>query len=385
MTHTLPGRAYTEEFQRSPGQRLLLLCDWLPPDFGAVGQYILIRAGELAADGHHVVVYGFSTEARATTLTRHGSGTLKVVYLAQGAYDKNRLLRRAWWTLGANWRLLRACRADYRHADEVIFSGSPPYMLHFIAWVNLWRRRPLVYRISDFHPECLMAEYPRPPLWLRMLHRLTLFWRKRVQMFEVLGHDQARRLREQGVPDERIRLLRDPSPVTFQPPPATAAPPAALSGKRILLYSGNFGVAHEHHTVCAALAHIERLHPGQVGLWLNAVGKKADLVELQLRSSGVAVARTAPVELDQLAGVLLAADCHLICLRDEFVGYVLPSKVYACIASGRPVLYIGSTRSDVHQLCLQQCEHYAQVTPGDVAAAAAALVDLLKISPNLDD
>ncbi len=39
----------------------------------------------------------------------------------------------------------------------------------------------------------------------------------------------------------------------------------------------------------------------------------------------------APVPLEQLPPLLIAADVHLITLRDAFVGYVLPSKVHACI------------------------------------------------------
>ena len=60
-----------------------------------------------------------------------------------------------------------------------------------------------------------------------------------------------------------------------------------------------------------------------------------------------------PIELGPSRGrprLLLAADVHLITLRDPFVGYVLPSKVHACIESGKRILFIGSPSSDVHLL-----------------------------------
>ena len=41
---------------------------------------------------------------------------------------------------------------------------------------------------------------------------------------------------------------------------------------------------------------------------------------------------------------------HLITLRDPFVGYVLPSKIHACIDSGKQILFVGSNDSDVHLL-----------------------------------
>lgn len=376
---------FVEEFPRPAAQRIVLLCDWLPPDFGAVGQYTLLRGQELAAAGHQVTVVGFSsTDAPVAAVSTPGQP--EVIRVHRPAYDKTRLLRRALWTLGANLRLLRAARTAMRQADEVIFTGSPPYLLHFIAPANLWWRRPLVYRITDFHPECLIAEYGASvPLWLRALRRLTLFWRRRVGRFEVLGEDQAQRLRALGFSGAQIRLVRDPSPVAI---PAHTLPlerPAGLAGRRVLLYSGNYGVAHEVDTVIAALAEVERRWPGQVGLWLNAVGKNADRVEAGLRAAGVCVHRSQPVPLADLPALLLSADAHLITLRDAFVGYVLPSKVYACVATGLPLLFVGSAASDVHRVASLglPAARYRRAAVGAVDACVAGLAVVLGLSMDM--
>ena len=111
--------------------------------------------------------------------------------------------------------LLSAAFRAMRRADAVLFTGSPPLMLHFIAPLNLLLRKRLIYRITDFHPECLIAERGRSGLILGLLLRLTQFWRRRVDEFEVLGNDQARRLADSGVPQARMRLKADPSPVVF--------------------------------------------------------------------------------------------------------------------------------------------------------------------------
>ena len=92
----------------------------------------------------------------------------------------------------------------------------------------------------------------------------------------------------------------------------------------------------------------------QVVLWLNATGAKADRVEAALRERGLPVHRSRPVPLAELPRLLVTPHAHLITLRDEFVGYVLPSKVYGCIASGRGVLFVGSAASDVHLLCSER-------------------------------
>jgi hypothetical protein len=112
-----------------------------------------------------------------------------------------------------------------------------------------------------------------------------------------------------------------------------------------------------------------------VGLWLNATGARADACEQALRAEDLPLARGRPLPLAELPRLLLAADAHLITLRDAFVGYVLPSKVHGCIASGRDVLYVGSRESDVHLLCAQAlpADGYRRVEVGDAEGVAGAL------------
>jgi hypothetical protein len=270
-------------------------------------------------------------------------------------------------------------RQELRAADEILFTGSPPFLLHFVIPANLFLGKRLVYRITDFHPECLMAEMSERsgnvPFPLRAFHRLTVALRRRVDRFEVLGEDGRQRLREIGIPDERIVLKRDPSPVAIPPGTPPLARPAELAGRCLLLYSGNFGVAHDHATFVAGYRQHHRAGSGRVGLWLNATGAKADLVERALRDEGLPVHRGLPVPLPLLPRLLVTPDAHLITLRDPFVGYVLPSKVYGCLASGKDVLYVGSPRSDVHLLASQALSPggYLQVDTGDAAGLAHAL------------
>jgi len=79
------------------------------------------------------------------------------------------------------------------------------------------------------------------------------------------------------------------------------------------------------------------------------------------------------VPLERLAGLLRAPDAHLITLKDRFVGYVMPSKVYACLESKRPLIFVGSAESDVDQLARRSGLPYRRVSCGDAAGFAAAL------------
>jgi len=360
--------------------RLVYLCDWLPPDFGAVGQYSLLFARERAARGEDVVLAGLSSAADSVEEERPGDGRLRIVRRRATVYDRANFRTRALWTartdLGLVWRLRRELRA----ADEILFTGSPPFLIQLLVPLNLLLGKRLTYRITDFHPECLMAEMGKVPAPLRLFHRWTVALRRRVDRFEVLGEDQRRRLLDLGIDPGRIVLRRDPSPVEIPPDTQPLERPAELSRYAILLYSGNFGVAHDHETFVEGYRRHHREGSGRVALWLNATGSKADRVEEILRREGLPVHRGRPVPLELLPRLLVTPDAHLITLRDGFVGYVLPSKVYGCIQSGRGVLYVGSSASDVHLLCEREVPsgRYRRAEVGDPAAVARMLEEIAR-------
>lgn len=364
----------------TPYPHLLSLTDWLPPDFGAVGQYSLHFARESAAAGQEVTLVGLSSGTRSVVETDEavGSGRLRIRRLPTRPYDRADFRDRALWTLRTNLRLLWHARRELRAADEVLFTGSPPLLVSFVVPVGKLLRKRLTYRITDFYPEVYIAERGHAGLALRLLQRWVRLLRRRVDRFEVLGEDQRLRLLEQGIAAERIVLARNPSPVEITPATEPLPRPTELADRLLLLYSGNFGVAHEDATFIEGYRLHHRRGSGRVGLWLNATGAKADRIEETLRRDGLPVHRSRPIPLEQVARLLVTPDAHLVTLRDAFVGYVLPSKVHGCIASGLPVLFVGSERSDVDLLCRQELppDRYRRVAVGDAAGVAAALEEL---------
>jgi hypothetical protein len=358
-------------------KRLVYICDWLPPDFGAVGQYAMLGAREWATNGWGVTLVGLTSgESHRQPAEPIGEGSLEVIRVHRRTYQKQKFASRLVWTIVANVVLLGAAFSAMRQAEAVLFTGSPPLVLHFIAPLNVLLRKRLIYRIMDFHPECLIAERGGGGLILRGLLHLTYFWRRRVDAFEVLGLDQVRRLTDIGIAEERIRLKPNPSPVSFAPGIAPLSLPDELrKGSGVILYSGNWGVAHDENTFIEAYAQYVLQSKRGLRFWLNATGAKADRVESELRSRGVPICRTRLVPLDDLPRLLLAADVHLVTLRDPFVGYVLPSKIHACIDSGKRILFVGSKSSDVHLLASRAlpADRYCQVNMGDVAGVVNAL------------
>lgn len=369
------GQAERNACSRVRHPRILIFCDWLPPDFGAVGQYALRNAETRARSGDEVTLVGFVRSRPSTTQLRL-DGVLRIHRLERRAGTKSVNARRGLWTLQSNLKLLWAARRAFWSCDEVVCSGSPPLLLHFVVPLSRLLSKRVRHRLTDFHPECVTAILGQRP-WLAGLQWLTNRVRRQADIVEVLGEDMRRTALMTGIPEDRLVLVRDTSPVDFAHQ-TRREPPARLSGRAVILYSGNLGFVHDCDTFATGLAAFERQHPGRAGLWLNAEGAQLNYMMERCQTLGATCVLTHPVELEALAGVLLAADIHLITLDDRFVGLVLPSKVYACIASGRPILFIGSADCDVHMLCSNLPKTlYRRVDVGDIMGVVKALASLL--------
>lgn len=362
-------------------RRIVIIADWLPPEFGAVGQYMQLRAQQFADHGHDVTLVGLSRSAKSIVHFKRGAGTLTEMRLRRRQAPRNSMIDRLLWTMSINVRLLLASFKVLRAADGIMFTGSPPLMIHLLLPLKfLWRGR-LVYRITDFYPEVLIAAKHRPSLTLSILMALTNFWRRRVDHFEVLGEDQMRRLRDDaGIPAERISLVRDGSPVTFATDQAPEPVPDELAGSCVLLYSGNYGIAHEVDTFVDGYRLHHESGSGRVRLWLCATGSGAEEVSYRLTAWKLPFHQSRPVPLERLPGLLKAPDAHLVALKDAFVGYVMPSKIYACLESGKPLLFVGSGDSDVDLLARRSGLPYWRVSCGDAEGVAKALEALAERS-----
>jgi hypothetical protein len=361
---------------RSSQTPLFYIVDWLPPDFGAVGQYGQLFAREIAqGESRKVFLIGLTSGPASVEQEIVGGGELEITRINAVPYEKEKLVKRLLWTIRTNFRLIReVMRNPASHGAEVLFTGAPPFMLFFTVPLKLIRRLRLIYRITDFYPEVIIAELGRRSILLRLLQSLTWFLRRQVDLFQVLGEDQRQILINGGITPARISIKRDRSPVVWTRNETPLPSPPELIGRKVLLYSGNYGLAHDTDTVIEGLVRHHRYGSGRFGIWLNASGQNADIVARRLALAQIPVARSRPAPLDSLGALLAAADVHLITLRTQFSGIVLPSKIYACVESRRPILFVGPATSDIHLLCTQNEQiPYRRIEPGDSDGFAAAL------------
>ena len=53
---------------------------------------------------------------------------------------------------------------------------------------------------------------------------------------------------------------------------------------------------------------------------------------------------------EQLAATLSAADVHLVSLNPKLEGLIVPSKIYAIAAAGRPAIFLGHPQGEIAKI-----------------------------------
>ena len=193
-----------------------------------------------------------------------------------------------------------------------------------------------------------------------------------------IGTRMRDRMAAQGVEPRTIVVIpnwADGAAVT--PVPRDANPLRAewgLAGKFVVGYSGNMGRAHEFRTIVDAAAAL-REDRDIVFLFIGG-GAQKEMIAAASAERGLANLLFKPYQpRERLAQSLGAADVHLVTLRPELEGLIVPSKFYGIAAAARPAICIGDPEGEIgSEIRAADCGRC--VRQGDVAGLVAAIREM---------
>jgi glycosyltransferase involved in cell wall biosynthesis len=273
--------------------------------------------------------------------------------------------------------LLRRVRAG----DAVVAMTDPPLVAAPAAVAARVRGALLVNWLQDVFPE--IAQRLGVPGLGGLPGRGLLAlrdWTLRVARVNVvLGERMAELvLARRGVERAAVRVVHNWADGHAVRPVAPEVNPLraewGLTDRFVVGYSGNLGRVHDFASVLEAA---ERLRDEAriVFLFIGA-GARRDAVETRVRQLGLTNVLFRPYQpRARLAQALSAPDVHLVSLRPELEGLVVPSKFYGIAAAGRPTVFIGAHDGEVARLVVHFGAGYA-VAPTDGAGLAALLARL---------
>lgn len=198
------------------------------------------------------------------------------------------------------------------------------------------------------------------------------------RLIQVLSPAFARTYEAKGVGSEKIRVLPnwcDTEQIYPQPRSNPFSDAWDLEGVFVVMYAGNIGQAQGLENVIDAAQMLE--HVEDVRFVFVGDGPGLGPLKKQASRPGVVanvtfIDRQAP---DQMAMVLGASDVSLVPLRPGVSAQSLPSKCYAIMASGRPILAVTEPGSATAEL-LESAACGVTCTPDSPRALADAVMAL---------
>ena len=369
--------------------RLLLYYHFFHPDDVVSARHFGDLAEEQRRRGWQVTVLtsNRSCRQRGQTFAPHESWNgIEIHRVFRPDWDQSRplsrLLNSAWMIAGWFLRTLRLGRFD-----AIIVGSDPAFSPALALGLRLaYPRAALAHWCFDLYPEAIQAEGNGAAVraLAPVARRLMALSYRAYDALVDLGPRMQARLAAYG--SDAVRETLVPWALAEAEHVAAADPAVRaelFGGARLgLLYSGNLGRAHEFEPFLR-LARACRARSGDaISFCFAARGYREPELRGAVTPADTNV-RFAPfADESALVARLEAADLHLLSLRPEWSGIVVPSKFFGSLAVGRPVLYAGPADSEV-ATWIAQHDVGLRIAEDEVDAAADRLHALLANASDL--
>jgi glycosyltransferase involved in cell wall biosynthesis len=272
----------------------------------------------------------------------------------------------------------RSILAFAQPGDVLVAKTDPPLLCVAAMWAAKRRGLHFVNWLQDLYPELaaqLSVPFVRGPLGRAFL-KLRDAALRAADANVVVGERMAEIVRKRGIAPERIRVIPNWCDDEKIQPIAGPDNPLrrewGLEDRFVVGYSGNLGRGHEFETVLAAAG---RLRDDQrlCFLFIGGGKKFTDLTHAVRERRLDHLFRFLPYQERNVLKLSLGVpDVHLISLRPELEGLIVPSKLYGIAAAGRPIIAVTAYDGEVARL-VRQHNCGVVVAPGEGERLADAL------------
>jgi colanic acid biosynthesis glycosyl transferase WcaI len=338
--------------------KLVFVNRFFYPDMSATSQLLSDAAFYLAGKGHeiHVVTSRLSYEGDAGLAAREVFNGVEIHRLWTTSFGRGKMIGRAMDYVSFYFSVFFYLFQILETGDRVVAKTDPPLVSIPVGAAARLRGARLVNWLQDLFPEVAVElRVQIPSVIVSMLTWLRN--RSLLQADEniVIGELMRNRVLKQGVYAENTAMVPNWADGTAVVP-RTATNPLRkewqLDEKFVVGYSGNLGQAHEIETLLGAIQQLSS-DPSVVFLFIGG-GALLDELKTRLGQEGVSGCLFQPYQSrEQLPLSLTLPDVHLVILKPELEGLIVPSKIYGVMSAGKPMLYIGDKKGEVASLVIE--------------------------------
>ena len=240
--------------------------------------------------------------------------------------------------------------------DDVIVAKTDPPVISFVAYlVSKIKKAYLINWIQDLFPEVAsgLNIISTDSVIYKLLKWIKNKSLKAADMNVVIGRRMHDLLLEEGISKDNIAIIdnwninEDAKYINKEDNYLIVD--WELQNKFIVAYSGNFGRAHEYEVI-RKLVDQYKQDPSLVFLFIGG-GKYYDDIKKYTENKLIKNVIFKPYQdKDKLNYSLSLADIHVISLRPELEGLIVPSKFYGLASIGAPILFIGDNQGEISQI-----------------------------------
>jgi glycosyltransferase involved in cell wall biosynthesis len=349
-----------------PQPALLILSQVYVPDPASVGQHIADAAAEMVRRGWRVKVLTSARGYNDPSIKYPARETIdgvEVVRLPLSSFGKKSLPIRA---LAAILFMLqtivrgvftRGLSGPRGRSGAILVSTSPPMCIVAALIIRIARlgRVPIKFWVMDINPDQLISlgkigANSIPAKLMNFFNRRILAASSDIV---VLDKFMAKTMNDKLDIQDKLAILPpwphedSVEPVAHDDNPFRKA--HHLGGKRVLMYSGNHGIALPLETFLRAAVRFK--NDPRVAFLFIGDGVRKKEVEQTIREHSLTNMLSLPYQpLNQLRFSLSAADAHLVSVGNESVGTIHPCKIYGAMAVARPIVLLAPNPCHVSDL-----------------------------------
>lgn len=258
------------------------------------------------------------------------------VYVPEKVSAGGRILHEFSFIVSSFFRMLFAPRPD------VIIAVLPPLGLGLSAYaLSLLKRAPFVVHIQDLQPDAAAdLGMIRSKTVLKLLYRAEKFIYDRASLVSTISGKMREKVMSKGIDGNKLLLFpnwADFEAVKPLPKDNKFRKEHGLAGKFVVLYSGNIGEKQGLDVIVQAAEAIRDRK--DIVFVIAGHGAYRKTLEEKVRRSGAGNVMMLPVQpKEMLPYMISAADACLMPQKKNVKDIVMPSKLLAILASGRPVI-----------------------------------------------
>lgn len=257
-----------------------------------------------------------------------------------------RVLNSLWMMIGWILKLLRMPKTD------VVIIGSDPQLSQFIfPMLKLFKKqRFLVYWCYDLYPEAIIANGAKG-ITKYIAERLTSIIGKFYNSVDIVADlGSCMRKRLDNYNSKALHITLTPwalvEPNNLQKPDPEIRYELFGDAQLALLYSGNMGKAHDFSLFLELARKIYKENP-RIIFCFACRGNRYEELRNAVKPDDYNVRFASFADESELEKRLNSADIHLLSLRPEWEGIVVPSKFFGSLAVGKPLIYSGPEESAI--------------------------------------